>query len=407
MGAVYEAVHTQIGRRVAIKVLHPEFSKNQEILNRFFNEARAVNIIGHPSLVDVHEFGKREDGCAYLVMQLLEGDSLKKRLAKSGGKLGSSALLMARQIATALSAAHAKGIVHRDLKPENIMLVPDPEAHGGERVKVLDFGIAKLSGVANPAVTKTKTGTVMGTPLYMSPEQCRGLSDIGAGSDVYSLGVMLYEALAGRPPFVSEYSGELLGSHLFQTPPVLHTLAPEVSPHLSALVHRMLSKEPQKRPTMSEVARLLEEDGSLVVRASHGWLRSRLLLGLIATALIVAGGGVLMHLKSPVGASFLRGQPQDLGGAAESIRSGTPGPSGLRDLSAPLDLASMEQTAEAPAQRESGPSQRKPATRTKGNKLLGNKTNTSSGTAEAAASTPATPQGTPKLRFKDVPVISD
>lgn len=313
MGAVYEAVHTQLGRRAAIKVLHPEFSKNQEVLTRFFNEARAVNIVGHPSLVDVYEFGTRTDGSAFIIMQLLEGESLKKRITKAGGKLGHSALLIARQIATALAATHEKGIVHRDLKPENVMLVPDPEVHSGERVKILDFGIAKLSDATGPAVTKTRTGTVMGTPLYMSPEQCRGSSQVDAYSDVYSLGVMFYEMLAGRPPFDSESAGELFGRHLFKSPPSLRALVPEVSPQLAALIHRMLSKEPATRPPMSEVARQLSEDGTLVVRMPPLVVAGkRVLIGLMLAILLLLGAISVVHHGGRGRSGSVNAAPRDL-----------------------------------------------------------------------------------------------
>src|SRR5260221_11603057 len=145
MGVVYVAQHTLIGRRVAIKVLLPEMSVNQDMVNRFFNEARATALIKHPGLVDIFDFGYHSSGCAYIAMELLEGESLKDRLAH-GGLPVATTILVARQIAKAVGAAHDKGIVHRDLKPDNVFLVPDSDMVGGLRVKVLDFGIAKLAG---------------------------------------------------------------------------------------------------------------------------------------------------------------------------------------------------------------------------------------------------------------------
>ncbi|HNN94443.1 MAG TPA: serine/threonine-protein kinase, partial [Pseudomonadota bacterium] len=144
MGAVYEAVQEEIGRRAAIKVLLPDFAKDQQSILRFFNEARAVNIIHHPGLVGVFESGRLDDGAAYIVMEYLSGELLTARLEKAGQLAHPDAINISRQIASALRAAHEKGIVHRDLKPDNVMLVADPEMPDGERVKIFDFGIAKL-----------------------------------------------------------------------------------------------------------------------------------------------------------------------------------------------------------------------------------------------------------------------
>ena len=159
MGAVYEAIHPQIERKVAIKVLHPEYAVNQQVVQRFFNEARAVNIVNHPSVVQISEFGQQPDGTAYIVMEFLEGESLGGRMKRLGGKLSvADTLRLTRQVAAALAAAHAKNIVHRDLKPDNVMIVSDPEAPGGERAKILDFGIATRfpkSPVEKPARCST------------------------------------------------------------------------------------------------------------------------------------------------------------------------------------------------------------------------------------------------------------
>lgn len=261
MGAVYEAVHTQLGRQAAIKVLHPELSKDQDTLTRFFNEARAVNIVNHPGLVQIFEFGHTPAGAAYIVMEFLAGESLRSRLKQHSGGLGLSSLIIARQLATALSATHEKHIVHRDLKPDNVMLVPDAEMPGGERVKVLDFGIAKLasdpSQQGNLAV-RTRTGAVMGTPVYMSPEQCRGNASIDDRTDVYALGVMMFEMIAGHPPFESSGFGELVGMHMFQPPPSLDAIAPKTPPAVVKLVASMLHKTAAERPRMSVVTAELE-----------------------------------------------------------------------------------------------------------------------------------------------------
>src|ERR1041385_6396596 len=171
MGSVWLAEHTMLGRRAAIKVLHSTFSRDPAIVTRFFNEARAATAIDDPGIVQIFDFGEHVDGSAYIVMELLEGETLEQRLSRLGRLGVRDALRIMRQIASSLGAAHQRGIVHRDLKPENIFIVRDPEVPGGERAKILDFGIAKLTG---DSIVKTQTSSVMGTPIYMSPEQCRG-----------------------------------------------------------------------------------------------------------------------------------------------------------------------------------------------------------------------------------------
>lgn len=254
MGAVYEALQEPIGRRVALKVLLPEYAHNRDVVDRFFNEARAVNLIEHPSLVQVSDFGRAPDGTAYLVMEFLRGESLESRLKRlrSSGQLmpTSVALLIAVQVAAALTAAHAKGIVHRDLKPANVMLVPDPVAPGGERAKILDFGIAKLTQHQGKG---TNTNALLGTPRYMSPEQCRGAGEVDDRTDVYALGVMLYEMFAGRTPFLGEGHGDFIGQHMFKEPPPLSEFAPTAPQQVDALVHRLLVKDRAQRPPMGEV----------------------------------------------------------------------------------------------------------------------------------------------------------
>lgn len=254
MGVVYEAIQDPIGRRVALKVLLPHHATKRHLLTRFFNEARAVNMIEHPNIVQVSDYGQTADGTAYLVMEYLRGETLSSRLARIKTVSGSMSILEATAIATqivdALTAAHEKAIVHRDLKPANIMLVPDPVAQGGERAKILDFGIAKL---AVGAEIGTATNAVMGTPQYMSPEQCRGAKGVDDKTDVYALGVMFYEMLSGRPPFQCESAIEYMGQHIFDQPAPLAGLAPRAHPDLLALVHRLLNKDKCSRPTMRQV----------------------------------------------------------------------------------------------------------------------------------------------------------
>lgn len=202
MGTVYLGEHRLLGRRAAIKTLLPALSSHREIVDRFFTEARAISAISDPGVVSIFDFGYHVDGTAFIVMEFLEGESLSARLERLGTLRLVDALRLARQLSSSLAAAHDRGIVHRDLKPGNVFLVRDPEVPGGERTKILDFGICKLGDPE--CTTTTQTGTMLGTPVYMSPEQCRGAGRVDHRSDIYSLGCVLFHMLAGRPPFDCE-----------------------------------------------------------------------------------------------------------------------------------------------------------------------------------------------------------
>ena len=258
MGAVFEAQHVEIGRKAAIKVLHPQFAQNAQVAMRFLNEAKAANLIEHPGVVEIFEFSRLPDGTTYIVMEFLKGESLAKRLER--GAIGLDALRIARQIGSVLVAAHEHGIIHRDLKPDNVIMVRDPEAPGGERAKVLDFGIAKI---AEEQVLKTQAGSILGTPAYMAPEQCRGATEVTDKSDVYALGIMLYEMLCGRPPFANAGVGEIMIMQMSKQPPPLRDLAPAVSLELAEFVHRTLAKDPKARPAMRQVVDALEQLGAM------------------------------------------------------------------------------------------------------------------------------------------------
>lgn len=259
-GVVYAGVDTRLGRRAAIKQLLPELTRDREIVERFFNEAKAAAAIDHPGIVEIYDVGWHAE-TAYFAMKLLDGDSLGQRLA-TGPLDVVRACTIARQVSAALAAAHGRGIVHRDLKPDNIILVPDEEVAIGERAVILDFGIAKLSG-SDLITNRTRTGMTMGTPTYMSPEQCRGSGDVDHRSDVYALGCILFEMLAGRPPFVAEAGGHVMGMHLFVEPPELAQLAPTIPPELAAVVMRALAKRPDDRlPDMAAVSAALRPFGT-------------------------------------------------------------------------------------------------------------------------------------------------
>jgi serine/threonine protein kinase len=252
MGSVYLAEHALLGRRAAIKVLLPAMSANQEIVNRFFNEARATTAITDPGIVQVFDFGYHTDGSAYIVMELLDGESMATRLERLGRLAPRDAFRLMKQVAISLGAAHARGIVHRDLKPDNLFVVGDAAVTGGERMKILDFGIAKLAG-DDPGRMKTRTGAVMGTPLFMSPEQCRGVSGIDHRADIYSLGCVMFLAITGRAPFDGEGVGDILFGHMGKPAPAPSSVVP-VPPVVDQIILRCLAKLPGERfQTMAEL----------------------------------------------------------------------------------------------------------------------------------------------------------
>lgn len=258
MGTVYLGEHLLLGRQAAIKTLLPSLAVHQEIVERFFNEARATSGITDPGVVQVFDFGYHVDGTAYIVMELLEGEALSARLDRLGGLPFADALRIARQVASSLGTAHSCGVVHRDLKPENVFLIHDAEAECGERTKILDFGICKVDD-ANDHV-HTQTGTTLGTPAYMSPEQCRGAGDIDHRSDIYSLGCVLFHMLTGRAPFELEGSGEYIVAHLQEQPPAPSSLVPALPQAVDDLIAKCLAKAPDDRfASMGELIVAIED----------------------------------------------------------------------------------------------------------------------------------------------------
>ena len=252
MGAVYAVVHEDIGKRAALKVVHRRLMPGLHC-DRMLLEAQVVNQVGHPSIVDIFETGRLEDGRPYIVMERLCGQSLAVR-ADEGKLLPDLVIAILLQVCDALTAAHAAGIVHRDLKPDNVFLVDNFDDATQPRIKLLDWGIAK---VIHTEVRHTIEGQLMGTPQYLSPEQARGLA-VSPQTDVYSLGVMAYELFLEQLPFEAETAAEVMAMHLRATPPPPRELWPDIPPELDELLLAMLAKQPEQRPTMAEVARRLE-----------------------------------------------------------------------------------------------------------------------------------------------------
>ena len=324
MGAVFEAVHESIGQRIAIKTLNEELSSDARHTARFFDEARAVNIVQHPGLVRVFDHGVMEGGTAYISMEFLQGESLQERISrlrKSNERMPlPEALRISRQIGSALEAVHEKAIAHRDLKPGNLYLVPDQEAPGGERVKVLDFGIAKFFGSpdlqnADGDVERhlTTVGKLLGTPVYMSPEQCSGAEQIDDRIDVYALGVIMYQLLAGRLPFEAPAACVIMTKHIMEPPPPLREAVPTLPEEVCTLVHEMLAKAPKERPSMAQVVIRLEQILALDPELSTGdWRsvhRSRMTLkrkGPSSRPLVLAVVGFVVATSSLIGIGVYR-----------------------------------------------------------------------------------------------------
>ncbi len=262
MGAVYLAEHPLIGKKVALKVIHRELAGNKEVIARFFNEARAVNKIGNEHIVEIHDFGQSDEGEHFYIMEYLEGHTLADVLQHTRVLPVQRALHIAAQIAGGLAAAHSCGIIHRDLKPDNIMLLDRLGDH--DFVKVLDFGLAKM--IHDSASAKlTAAGVVLGTPQYMSPEACESKRDIDHRSDIYCLGILLFQMVTGQVPFEGQSMGEILVKHVSAAPPAPRGLNPEIPPSVEQIILRCLAKLADARfPTMKALRdALLDADSYL------------------------------------------------------------------------------------------------------------------------------------------------
>jgi tRNA A-37 threonylcarbamoyl transferase component Bud32 len=245
MGEVYLAEHRHLKRKAAVKLLAREIVGRPDLLERFFLEARATSAIDHPGIVQVFDCEVDATGRPYIVMEYLDGETLAATLSRRGALPAATAARLGRGMAEALEAAHAKGIVHRDLKPENVFV----QAHPPDSVKLVDFGIAKLAGDFRAGqVHQTRNGAMMGTPLYMSPEQCRDSGKIDFRTDLYSLGCVMFEMLTGHPPFTNDALGDLVVAHMTEQPKEASAVNPSVPKALSELTGELLRKDPAQRP---------------------------------------------------------------------------------------------------------------------------------------------------------------
>jgi len=251
MGEVYLAEHRHLKRKAAVKLLARELVGRPDLLERFFLEARATSAIAHPGIVQIFDCEVDPTGRPYIVMEFLEGETLAAVISKRGPLPAITVAKLTRSMAEALEAAHAKGIVHRDLKPENVFVQAEPP----DTAKLVDFGIAKLAGDFRAGqVHQTRSGAMMGTPLYMSPEQCRDSANIDHRTDLYSLGCVMFEMLTGRPPFVHDALGDLVVAHMTTPAPDARTVNAGVPAALAELANDLLKKNPAERPGMRQVA---------------------------------------------------------------------------------------------------------------------------------------------------------
>ncbi|MEO6773187.1 MAG: serine/threonine-protein kinase [Kofleriaceae bacterium] len=281
MGAVYEATHTLINKRVAVKVLLEKYAQREQIVTRLKKEATLASSIRNEHIIDITDIGNTADGRTFVVMEYLEGESLAECLAREHELPEQRTLRIASQAASALAAAHAKGIVHRDIKPENLFLL---QRNHKDFVKVVDFGISKslrASSEEEAAQRLTQTGMVLGTPLYMSPEQARGDEDLDHRVDIYALGVIMYEAIAGRVPFAGTNYLSVISQVLNEEPKPVREIRPEVSEELEAIISKAMAKDRTQRyddadAMLKDLTLLLEDPTHSTERAKITGPRRRL-----------------------------------------------------------------------------------------------------------------------------------
>ncbi|PRP97100.1 Serine/threonine-protein kinase Pkn1 [Enhygromyxa salina] len=330
MGLIYKATHLLIGRKLAIKVLRQRFAQQEEIAKRFAQEARLASSVKHPNVVDIIDYGTTPSGSPFSVMEFLDGRSLAREIAQHGPLEPARALQIACAIARGLAAAHRVGIIHRDLKPDNVFLVEDDQQP--EQVKLLDFGIARVAG---SKTRLTMAGAIVGTPQYMSPEQARG-DELDPRSDLYALGVLLFESLTGRVPLTADSAVGTLTMQVFELAPRLSDIDPRFSqfPSIETALGRLLAKNRDERPvTALDAARVLQAAAAADLgsrgdererAASDGWPQPTPAVSeqdIVRRATIMIGSGSVAHAHSVEGDGPATGDfAAKAGGEGDSVR---------------------------------------------------------------------------------------
>src|SRR5262245_2507783 len=340
-GVVYDAVHRVIGRHVAVKILREDIGREPEQVQRFQLEARAAGALGHPNIVQIFDAGQVDGdrGAHFLVMERVEGHSLAAELAR-GPLAVERAIDIALQVLSGLGAAHRKGIVHRDLKPENILLGRDEE--GGEVAKVVDFGISKVLDPARIGVASdprvTAHGELLGTPLYMAPEQAAGEADIDPRADLWAVGCVLYEMVCGRPPFLGESFTQILASLLRDPPLMPGTLRAEITPALESVIMAALQKERGDRPADAGVMRAMLQAAARGEKAPASSSDDAAMMAALSRAVALeladGGGGGLSVAAPPPPPAMELARPTP---APRPVRAATPPP----DAFAPPDATDL------------------------------------------------------------------
>jgi serine/threonine protein kinase len=394
MAKVYRAEHSTIGKEAALKLLNPEYSRKEQSVARFFHEAQAVNRIRHENLVDVFDFGKTPEGDHYILMELLHGEPLTDSISSKKPLSVDRILHIGIQICYALEATHQKGIVHRDLKDANVFLTT--RAGQKDFVKILDFGIAKLLDGSSPDIAKTKSGAMIGTPLYISPEQARG-SAVGPASDIYAFGCLMFVMATGSPPFMDENAVAVALKHIDEPPPHPREKNPNLPEKLEAIILRCLEKSPEARyPSMLAVAKELEalakgnttlEITSKIPRRAANHAQRNVVIGGAAAGLLLTVGGYFLFAGASPKKELLGSNP----GLTSFVVEEQPA------ASVPTSIATTQKIIEAPVSQPVAEKDPPKKGKTPPEK---NKDNTK--TADASKTTPekTEPAETPKTTEK-------